>query len=368
MDNIWLVIGCSVASIIITLVVSYFLPKEKIRAANQSLEKEESAKKLAIQQLITEYAEKEKELNKTFYAKLNELTQQEQTLTNQIQQEQNDWEKEKAQQLANFTQQTSSLQAEVRGLEERKTTLLQTLEQDGEIFKKQQMQIVQEQIDAETKEMQQAYEIAAENAKKVYLEELADAMADFLNQSAATSAELKKNLETLDDAKTKAHAAVEANKRAELNRTAKDFYRLQLADVDLQEISKIRSIEPYLRDKEPLNKVIWKVYYEKPYTDLIGRVVGTGRHTGIYKITNLENQMCYVGQAVDIADRWKQHIRRGVGADPPTRNKLYPAMLATGVENFTFEIVEECETKLLNEREDYWQQFFGAKEFGYSIK
>jgi hypothetical protein len=41
MDNIWLVIGCSVASIIITLLVSYFLPKEKIRAANQSLEKEE---------------------------------------------------------------------------------------------------------------------------------------------------------------------------------------------------------------------------------------------------------------------------------------------------------------------------------------
>jgi hypothetical protein len=46
---------------------------------------------------------------------------------------------------------------------------------------------------------------------------------------------------------------------------------------------------PYLRDKEPLNKVIWKVYYEKPYTSMIGRVVGQGKHTGIYKITNLEN-------------------------------------------------------------------------------
>jgi hypothetical protein len=29
-----------------------------------------------------------------------------------------------------------------------------------------------------------------------------------------------------------------------------------------------------LRDTAPLNKVIWKVYYEKPYTDLVGRVVG----------------------------------------------------------------------------------------------
>ena len=51
----------------------------------------------------------------------------------------------------------------------------------------------------------------------------------------------------------------------------------------------------FLRDKEALNKVIWKVYYEKPYTDMIGRVIGQGIKTGIYKITNMENQMCYVG-------------------------------------------------------------------------
>ena len=148
----------------------------------------------------------------------------------------------------------------------------------------------------------------------------------------------------------------------------KDYYRLQLSVEDVEEIQKIRSITPYLRSAEPINKVIWKVYYEKPYTDLIGRVVGTGRHTGIYKITNLENGMCYVGQAVDIASRWGQHIKRGIGAEAPTRNKLYPAMLAIGIENFTFEIVEECSSAKLNEREDYWQDFYHAKDFGYSIK
>jgi len=104
----------------------------------------------------------------------------------------------------------------------------------------------------------------------------------------------------------------------EMERQQKDFYRLQLSDLDLEEIKKIRSIEPYLRKKEPLNKVIWKVYYEKPYTDLIGRVIGQSKKTGIYKITNLENGKCYIGQAVDLAERWKQHIKRGIGADPPT--------------------------------------------------
>ena len=43
-------------------------------------------------------------------------------------------------------------------------------------------------------------------------------------------------------------------------------------------------------------------------------------------------------------------------------------MLSIGVENFTFEIIEECAGNLLNDREDYWQEFYQAKEFGYSIK
>jgi group I intron endonuclease len=78
--------------------------------------------------------------------------------------------------------------------------------------------------------------------------------------------------------------------------------------------------------------------------------------------------MCYVGQAVDVASRWKQHIKRGVGAEAPTRNKLYPAMAELGVENFTFELLEECERDKLDSQEDYWQEFYHAKDFGYSIK
>lgn len=43
-------------------------------------------------------------------------------------------------------------------------------------------------------------------------------------------------------------------------------------------------------------------------------------------------------------------------------------MMEFGVENFSFEIIEECDRSLLNDREDYWQEFYKAKEFGYSIK
>ena len=243
----------------------------------------------------------------------------------------------------------------------------QAEESSNAIYKKS-WELANEKMSNASEAMSKQYEQAKQIAENDYLETLKDCANSFTSQINDKKNELKKVQDELADLVQKLNSAVEANKRAEEIKQKQDFYRLQLTAIDLDEIKRLREVEPYLREKEPLNKVIWKVYYEKPYTDLIGRVVGTGIHTGIYKITNIENQMCYVGQAVNIADRWKQHIKRGIGAEAPTRNKLYPAMLEVGVENFTFEIVEECDKSKLNEREDYWQEFFHAKDFGYSIK
>lgn len=42
-------------------------------------------------------------------------------------------------------------------------------------------------------------------------------------------------------------------------------------------------------------------------------------------------------------------------------------MLETGVENFTFEIIEECAPEELNEREKFWIDYFDTKTFGYNV-
>ena len=207
-------------------------------------------------------------------------------------------------------------------------------------------------------------------------EELAkDLVQDYLDKEQENVQKIKKLNEKiqfeesqLEDLRHKVEAAVAYDKRNEENKNKTDFYKLNLTQDDLDEIYELRKIISHFRNPEPVNKVIWKTYYEKPYTDLVGRVIGSGIHCGIYKITNLQNNMCYVGQSTNIAERWKQHIKRGLGADTPTRNKLYPIMQTVGVENFSFEIIEECTKSQLNDREDYWQDFFKAKEFGYSIK
>lgn len=229
-------------------------------------------------------------------------------------------------------------------------------------------ELANERMSAAAEKLSAEYEEVRNQMEQEYIEAMACSAASLSKELFSINNEIRQAESQLSDLMSKVTAAIEAAKRQEEMETAQDFYRLNLPEIDIEEITKLRQVTALLRDSEPLNKVIWKVYYEKPYTDLIGRVVGTGVHTGIYKITNLENQKCYVGQAANIADRWKQHIKRGIGAEAPTRNKLYPAMLQHGVENFTFEIVEECSRAMLNEREDYWQDYFGAKEFGYSIK
>lgn len=181
--------------------------------------------------------------------------------------------------------------------------------------------------------------------------------------------ELLKIQQQLTDCRSKVAAAVAASKREEEIKNKHIFYTINLSVEDSEEIKKLREVAACLRDSEPLNKIIWKVYYEKPFTDLIGRVLGSSNPIGIYKITNRINQKCYVGQtSAGMAVRWKQHAKRGTGAETPNNNKLYPAMLKYGIENFTFEVIEECSKELLNEREQYWQDYFKAKEFGYSIK
>ena len=274
-----------------------------------------------------------------------------------------------------LTTQKDVLSNDVTHLMNQREDISRSLEQSrldaenaAKTFLKQQMELAQEQLDRSLEAIAAKYQADEEAYKEQYLEtvkeyardmivKMEDLKHDYAILEAAFS-ELRLNVDT----------AVASAKREEEKKQAKNFYRLVLPESDLHEIAQLRAVEPFLRDKEALNKVIWKVYYEKPYTDMIGRVIGQGIKTGIYKITNMENQMCYVGQAANVADRWRQHIKRGLGAEAPTRNKLYPAMQALGVENFTFELLEECSRENLDAREDYWQDFFHAKDFGYSIK
>lgn len=159
---------------------------------------------------------------------------------------------------------------------------------------------------------------------------------------------------------------IEAAKREENKRLDREQYKINLEELDLKEVNKLREIKPFFRNPRAISKIIWESYFRNNTNDLILRVLGKKSHTGIYKITNILNQKTYIGQAVNVGERWKEHIKSGLGIDTPN-NKLYQAMLKDGVENFSFELLEDCERSKLNEQEIYWIDFYKSQEFGYNM-
>lgn len=104
-------------------------------------------------------------------------------------------------------------------------------------------------------------------------------------------------------------------------------------------------------------------YVQQLYYDYIK----THHPSGIYLITNRLSGKKYIGQSKDICSRLNQH--RFVKTVNPQVIDL--AIQKYGIENFTFEILEECPQDQLEQREIYWcdEKFAGATYApkGYNI-
>lgn len=242
----------------------------------------------------------------------------------------------------------------------------QQADKTAETFYNQAMVIMQNNFNEQAEKMASEYQEQEESFIQEYLSTMQEAAQNLEQELKIKNEEIAAAASTLQDLVNKISAAVAANIREEEKRTKKFFYTIGLTDQDIIEVSKLREIIPFLRVARPVNKIIWESYYRNATTDLISRVVGAGVHTGIYRITNLLDNKIYIGQAVNIGERFKQHVKCGLGIDAPV-NKLYTAMQKDGVENFSFEIIEECKQKDLNNKEKYWIEFYESQRYGYNM-
>ncbi len=243
--------------------------------------------------------------------------------------------------------------------------------------KKEQLEDIQSNITASTKAKEELSQKAFENycnilerqykeaeeEQQQLIDSLQTAYSDLQLQLMQEADQAKADLDKIQATRA---AALQAQLKEKEIKEQLAFYCLTISQTNLDDIGVLERIKPKLHNPRILSMLIWQTYYQKPMTALCNNVLGSSTVCGIYKITNQINDMCYIGQSVNVSERFKQHAKCGLGIDAPVGNKLYKAMQEFGLHNFSFELLEACPREQLNEKEKYYIGLYQSNEFGYN--
>lgn len=220
---------------------------------------------------------------------------------------------------------------------------------------KEKVQNLEQQYKIRNKELDQAFN----QYKETLYGNFQEKEQNYLDRISELGKELKK----LSDTKA---ATIEALQREKLIQEEKDKYRIALSKEEENDIKILQDVRRKLENKRVLDMLIWQTFVRDKLKQLMIFIFPKKDMCGIYKITNLIDQKCYIGQARKLQDRINQHIKHALYIDCPQGNKLYEAMQKEGIDNFTIELLEECEPEQLNEKEKYYIKLYNAVDWGYN--
>ena len=154
----------------------------------------------------------------------------------------------------------------------------------------------------------------------------------------------------------------------EESKSNKEWWTLEVSPQEEEMVTLLRKLgSEYPLIREELAKVEWsKVWL--PRLQELGGKEGLRGCAGIYRLVLKEDEkVCYVGQAVDILDRWYTHVKKMVGAEKKGSERVYRYK----PEDFWWTVIERVEgseKEKLDEKEKWWIEFYGAKEVGLNKK
>lgn len=257
------------------------------------------------------------------------------------------------------------LQEEYNKLCQQRTKLILDIEKEKQLFEEQhekEKNNLSEQINLYKENLSYSSEQYLYTLEQNYIK--AEQEHDKKMKSLATERESYE--EKLNKMREALSAGVQANLREMEKEQNIQFYKLSISDKDLEDVMKLESVKLSLHQPVILSKLIWSTYFQKQTTEMCNRILGTKKICGIYKITNLKTQQCYIGQSVDVAQRWKDHCKCGLGIETSATNKLYNSMQKDGIYSFSFELMEECPREQLNEKEKFWIELYQSNIYGFN--
>ena len=260
-----------------------------------------------------------------------------------------------------YTNENNNLRADIRDnqktLDSLKQEGINSVQRDLARERENQTRIMNLQIEEDKKKKIREFQELNDKLQKVYEENK--------NEKDEILAELQKEI---DDFRAR-RAVINEQILAERERNEKlDFYKIQLTENDIYEINLINHLKSQFPRPLLLDKLIYDNYIAKPCLEMIKRVLNNREPSGIYKITRLKTNEIYIGKSTNIKNRWQQHAKSVFNCGTISHSILHKTMEKDGIENFTFELLEEVPKEKLSEREKYWIQFYDTVKYGMNEK
>lgn len=256
-----------------------------------------------------------------------------------------------------------AIQRELQQNEEKLTGLKNNIQTENNILQSL-IKTQDEMRESAQKRAEEDYQSRVSALLKQYEEKENQLSLTFDAKSRDLSDKIAIEVDKLAQLQAKQLAYIQAQQRQEEINSNQDYYRLALDEIDINDIVLLRELQPRFTKKESIDKLIWEVYYKPAYDVLMAHLFPKSvKYCGIYKITDLTTGKSYIGQSVDIKERFRQHIKSALTYGKAT-NKLYQTMQKSGIYNFIFEVLEEVPRDKLNEREIYWIEFYKTKDLG----
>lgn len=254
-------------------------------------------------------------------------------------------------------EQLLSLDKEIENKKEFNNSLLEIREKELNSLMEEKKKTRELQIEKEIEEWAESAQEAANEFQRGYRAQL-QLITD------AAIGDMQAALKTLEEYKEKRDAINQEILRSRALEEKQDFYRIQLDENSIRDIQILEEIKPRLSKFDSLDKLIYDIYVKKVADEMIKRVLEGRAPSGIYKITRLKTGEIYIGKSTDVKARWQQHSKSVFHCGTISHSILHTTMERDGIENFTWELLEEVPKDKLSEREKYWIEFYDSKNYG----
>ena len=144
------------------------------------------------------------------------------------------------------------------------------------------------------------------------------------------------------------------------------FYTIQIPEQyqkDMQYL--LTTVAPHVNHPDIISKLIWQQYV-KPYLDDTFKRIGIKDQPGIYKITYIQNNKCYVGKSTNVKKRIADHFKSVIGIQSIADQAVHHQIKNTGLWNWMIEVIGYFPKEELSEKQKFYIKQFQAVQYGFN--